>query len=229
MSLTLTISVLKSFGELRYRHFGLGYLAGTIYALGRSTEAKRLLWECLTQQELIGDPRTIPHMLYHIRGIYDLMDTALGLEARRVLQTIIPICRENADDWGVAISSSQLGYTHCRLGEYDEAERCFREGLQAAIKLPTFQMALEALVGLILLSIKLGPPSPEKQKWAITGLTLVLNHPATTRPTYDRAAALLAGVEETGLRPEVVAAARKQAQTLKLETLVEEILSVIAG
>jgi hypothetical protein len=96
------------------------------------------------------------------------------------------------------------------------------------MKLPKLPQALEALVGLILLSIKPGPPPPEKQKWAITSLTLVLNHPATTRPTHDRAAALLAELEETGLRPEVVAAAREQAQTLKLETLVEEILSVTA-
>ncbi|MBE7557187.1 MAG: AAA family ATPase [Anaerolineales bacterium] len=220
-----SIATLKSFGELRYRHFGLGYLAGTMYALGHPVEAKRLMGECLSQRELIGDPRTIPHMLYHIRGISGLMDAALGHEARRMLQTIIAICRENADDWGVTLSLSQLGYTFCRLGEYDEAERCFRETLQSAMKQPILPMALEALVGLTLLLTKPGPPSPENQEWTFTSLALVLNHPATTRPTYDRAATLLAELEETGLPPEVVAAAHERAQALTLEALVEEILS----
>jgi tetratricopeptide (TPR) repeat protein len=220
-----SLAILESFGELRYRHFGLGYLAGTMYALGHPAEAKRLMWECLTQRELIGDPRTIPHMLYHLRGIFDLMDPALGLEAKRFLQKIVATCRENADDWGVAISLSQLGYTHCQLGEYDEAEGCFQEALQVAMKLSILPMALEALVGLTLLLIKQGPPLPENQERAITSLTLVLNHPATTPPTYDRAAALLAELEAIGLPPQVAAAAQERVPVLTLEAFVEDILS----
>jgi predicted ATPase/DNA-binding SARP family transcriptional activator len=215
-----SMATLKSVGELRYRHFGLGYLAGTMHAVGRLTEAKRLMGECLSQRELIGDPRTIPHMLYHIRGVSDLMDAALGLEAKRLLQKIVAICRENADDWGVALSLCQLGYSYCQLGEYNEAERCFGGALQAAMKQPTLPMALEALVGLTLLLTKPGPLSPENQAWAVTSLTLVLNHPATTRPTCDRAAALLAELEAAGLSPE---GAGERAQTLTLEALVEEI------
>lgn len=154
------------------------------------------------------------------------MDVALGLEARRYLQTVVAVCRENADEWGMAVSLNQLGYTHCQLGEHDEAEKCFREALQTAMKLPTLPMALEALVGLTLLLTKPGPPSPENQAWAITSLTLILNHPATTRPTYDRAADLLAELKETGLPPEGVAAAQERAATLTLEALVEELFSV---
>jgi predicted ATPase/DNA-binding SARP family transcriptional activator len=220
-----SIATLKSFGELRYRHFGLGYLAGTMLALGHPAEARQLMWECLTQRELIGDPRTIPHMLYHVRGVFDLMDVALGLEARRYLQTVVATCRENADEWGMAVSLNQLGYTYCQLGEYNEAARCFREVLQTATKLPALPMALEALVGLTMLLTKPGPPSPENQAWAVTSLTLVLNHPATTRPTYDRAATLLAELKETGLPPKNVTAAQERASTLTLEALVEELFS----
>lgn len=218
-----SIATLKSFGELRYRHFGLGYLAGTLYALGCPVEAKRLMWECLAHRGFIGDPRSIAHLLYHSRGLFDLMDVTLGLEIKRILQTTVALCRENADEWGLALSLNQLGYTHRQLGEYDEAERCFREALQTAMKLPTLPMALEAVVGLALLLTKPGPPLPENQKWAITSLTLVLNHPAITRSIYDRAAPLLAELEESGLLPETVTSARERAQTLTLEALVEEI------
>lgn len=219
-----SIATLKSFGELRYRHFGLGYLADTLYVLGRPDEAKQLLWECLTQRELIGDPRTISHMLYHSRRIFDFMDAVLGREAKRLLQKTIAICRENIDNWGIAISLNQLGYTHCQLGEYDEAEKCFREALQTAMKLPTLPMVLESLAGLILLLTKSGPLSSENQVGIITSLTLILNHPATTGSTYDRAAALLIELEASELPPELVASARERAATLTLEALVKEVL-----
>ncbi len=90
------------------------------------------------------------------------------------------------------------------------------------MEIGTVQVTLIALVGLATL-FSTNKPGDTQRQWAIELLALVLNHPASTQETKDRAAHLLAELE-TQLLPQAVILAQERGRAKNLEALVAEAL-----
>jgi DNA-binding SARP family transcriptional activator/predicted ATPase len=232
-----SLEALKAAGERRYRRFGLGYLAGALYALGKAEEARPLFLESVGVALKWGAARGFPHrhyhlryLLYHLRDFTSLMDCDLWGEIQELLEESVVVCRDSGDTWAMALSLTQLGYAAHILGEPEAAWEHFSSALEAARQLPTQDMLLEALVGLAVLRAKAGQGSPEEQERGRLALLFVLAHPQAERPTKDRASAFLSMLEGSGSSREKTAPDRERLARERLTALtLEEAIDLVRG
>jgi hypothetical protein len=128
--------------------------------------------------------------------------------------------KEIGERWHMTLSLIGLGHTTCALGEYEESGRHFREALQTAMDIESLWMVLDSLVGLARLKTASDPGEAAAER-AVELLTFVLHHPSSSQETKDRAAPLLAELENR-LSPAAVAAAKERGQACDLSAIVEE-------
>jgi hypothetical protein len=113
---------------------------------------------------------------------------------------------------------AEMGRSVFTLGNDTEAERVWRESLRIATEIHGTPVALEALVGLASLRAKRGDIEP-----ALELLLIVLNHPASSQETKNRAEILRVELESR-LTPQQIQAVQAQARKQSFDQVVSQFL-----
>ncbi|HEX9923135.1 MAG TPA: BTAD domain-containing putative transcriptional regulator [Anaerolineae bacterium] len=220
------VTTFRTQGEFWYEIEALGQLARVRHVLGkRLTGIRDSLQAYLQQSRQTGNIWAIAHTLQYLGTTLRLMGGTALEAARDMLEESVARYRDINMALGMVPALHQLGLTQTALGEDEAAVACFREALELSISSQMTPTILEILLGLSTLLVKQQSPSTQRHERLMTLLTLVLTHPASNRQAQDAAARLLAELEEAGLPPRVVAAARKRGQSITLETIAAEILA----
>lgn len=130
---------------------GLGVVASE---QGDYSEARRLYREGLNICEMIDDRWGISSRITNL----GLAAEALGEyeQARRLHQVGVRVCREIGHRWEMANNLNNLGFTLHVLGDCAGADDCFQEALEIALDNQTISIALEALVGRVMVLTEKG-------------------------------------------------------------------------
>jgi len=185
-------------------------------ALGDYPLAEQHLQRSYRIADEIGDPSIELESL----GAQVTLALALGRpgEAKRLAEDALTITRDSNSLWMRADALVGLGRATCGLGQVEEARRCFRRALGAAMELGRLPAAASAVIGTADLLIAKGDPEQAAEL-----LGLVLHHPATHQMDRDRAQRLLSELESE-LSSEVLAAATARGRERDLDEVVAEIL-----
>ena len=111
-----------------------------------------------------------------------------------------------------------MGHSFFALGDDAEARRVWIESLRAANEMKGLFIALDVLAGLARLQAKQG-----NQEQALELLLIVLNHPASSQETKNRADHLRTELEAQ-LTPKRIEAIQVHAKEITYETIVEDLL-----
>lgn len=149
-------------------------------------------------------------------------------EAKRIHQESLAVSEELGGRANMAVSLNHLGQISYALGELQETKQYFLTALQTAIEAQAIPVALDALVGLVILQVKeqmtTAEPELAVKEQALEWLTLVLNHPASRKETKDRASSLMSELTAE-LSPQTITAAQARGQSRKLDEIAVEILA----
>jgi len=186
-------------------------------ALGKYEEAQKLYRRSLALKKEIGDRRGMATSLGNLGNVASRLGQYA--EAKRLHEECLSICRHTGDRGVIAGALHGLGHAACALGEYEDSKRYLYEGLQIAWEIKAIPVVLAVLVGLAALLVK-----QDESDSALDFLLLALHHPSAWRDTKDEAERVY--LECTSRLPaEVIAAADKRTRQVRLEKLVEEILT----
>jgi tetratricopeptide (TPR) repeat protein len=176
----------------------LTYLGRTVLALGRPTEARQLLEESLAISREVGDRWSTAHCLTQLSNLFGLLSETERRTGKQLQQESVAIFRELGNRWGLTHALNQLGQISCALSEYQEAHHAFQEALQIATENHLTPVALDVLVSLAELRLKMTPAEAgrnQAKEVAVELLAVALNHSASEQSTKDRAVRLLAEIE----------------------------------
>lgn len=228
-----SLAIFKDIRDSRMTAMCLGYLSPLVAALGEYTKAKQLLGESLSLSREMGDRWSIALCLNYLGAMTYRGGPGEWPEAKRLHDESLTLYRELGDNWGIAVSQNYLGYVTYTLADYQAANEHFLAALQTATEAQLTPAALDALVGLATLQSQ--QPAGEieldlvnQKERVIELLALVLNHPASSRDSKDRALHLLAHVDSE-LPSRVIAAAQERGQARRLDEVVAEILTEKRG
>ncbi|MCP4995971.1 MAG: hypothetical protein GY934_19660 [Gammaproteobacteria bacterium] len=160
--------------------------------LGKYKEARQLVQEALITFQGIKGQFGLALGTYQL-GMANQLAGEYEAAQQRHLESVA-IFKEIGDQWGTALALTGLGYATCSLGKYKTSRQHFHESLKIATEIETLPVALEALVGLAMLLITNEPGDAERER-AAEQLAMVLDHPAASQETKNRAAPLLAELE----------------------------------
>lgn len=169
----------------------LGVVAGHT---GDYAGARRSYQESLAACRAIGARRGIANALNNLS--YETRMLADFAESKRHARESSLIYQEIGDQWGIVFALTNLGKATLALAEYDEVRECFSQALQLAMDLRIIFVALEILVGISRLWLKLGQGH---QALELELLPFVIQHPTCAKETREDACALL--VELTAQQP----------------------------
>jgi tetratricopeptide (TPR) repeat protein len=206
----------RAIGDPRLIAFGLDFLSRSALRLGRYAEARAALEENVALNSSIGFGWGLGTAY---RGL-GIVAQAQGKHQQAVVmfRKSLDTFSELGGSWWVARVLAETGRSVFALGNDAEAERVWRESLRIAIETRGTPVALEALAGIASLQVKQGD-----MEHALELLLMVLDHPASTQGTKERAAGLRAELEAQ-LTSQQVEAAQAQAQAKSFEAVVDELL-----
>ena len=168
-------------------------LGTVLIAEGEFAEAEQLLQDSLIICQEVNDPFGEALALTHWGAAADRQGQYRVAQQR--YQAGLEVFEEIGDRWGVALALTGVGQTTCALGEYEAARQCLRQALRTALVIEAKPLALTALVGWAVL-LRASRQDENRSKRASRLLKLILDHPASTQETKDRAARLLAQAED---------------------------------
>jgi tetratricopeptide (TPR) repeat protein len=227
-----SLELMRAVGDQHFLAMYLSVFSGVASALGKLSEAKQLLRESLAISRALGDRWIAAFSLNQLGLVTYLMGNTEWAEAKRLYQEGLAISKELGDQWNISLSLNHLGQITYALDELQEAKQYFLTALKTAMEAQATTIALDALVGLVILLVKERASTAEsevaKKEQALEWLVLPLNHPASWQDTKNRANQLLAELEAE-LPPHIVAAAQQRGQARKLKEIVAEILAEKGG
>jgi len=186
----------------------LNNLGSVARLTGEHAEARRLYLENLAIRREIGHKWGIAYGMIQLARVEEQL--ASYAEAKQLFLQALAIARETGHRWGIPIALISLGNVLDALDEFEQAEDCFHQALRMAMQGSFRPLVLEALVGLVSLSVRTG-----EQERALTLLGFVLVQPTLRRETKHRLDRFvlprLAGLAYQGME----AWARGQAMTLE--------------
>ena len=212
------VALCRERNERRGEVFHLINLAWAANAMGDYAEAKQWLQETLVVHKEINDNALLARSLTQL-GTAAYLEGAYAEAKQRHLESV-NMSKEIGERWHLAIALIGLGYTTCALGEYEASGRHLRQALEMAMEIGSLWMALDGLVGLARLLTASDPGQAAAEK-AVDLLAYVLQHPTSSQEAKDRAALLLADLEDR-LSPAAIAAAKERGRARDLQTIVEE-------
>jgi len=216
------IALCQAHNDRRGEVFLLNSLACAANARGDYAEAKQWLQEALIYHRETNDRTLLAESLTQL-GAVAYLEGAYKEAKQRYLESI-EISQKTGERWRIGPALTGLGYTTCALGDYEASGRHFREALQTAMEIESLWMAMDALAGLARLLTTSEPGEAAAEK-AVELLAFVLQHPAGSQEAKDRAAPLLAELEEGRLSPAAAAAAKERGQTRDLQAIVAEVMA----
>ena len=208
------IALWRMLGDPRFIALGLNFISPLAIRLGRLDEAQAYLEESLALSTQIGD-RWGMGTAYRFLGVAALTqgDTT---GAQMLINRSLDIFQGFVMGWDVVMSLVYLGEAMASGGDMSAAKRCFLEALRLAVESGALPLALDALVGLSQLYLTSG-----EAERALVLCFFVVSHPAGTNEALERAGQLLTQAEQQ-LSPKVIEAARAQAETQSLASIVEQ-------
>jgi tetratricopeptide (TPR) repeat protein len=193
----------------------LAYMSRTIVALGRITDAETILRESLALAQEIGYSSYMGHAL---DGLGRLAQMTSPDEARILFAASHDAYKESGDTRNMARVLSHQGYNSLARGDDIEAQNSFIAVLRLVREGGFIPFALDALAGLASLQVKQGDG-----EHALELLLVVLNHPASSQETKDRADQLSAKLEAQ-LTPTQIEAIHAHTGEKTFEAVMEELL-----
>ena len=184
--------------------------------LGQVTEARGLYRESMAICKQLGDRYGMANSLNNLG--YLAQAQGEKAQAKRFYQESLALYREIGNRWGVANVLTNLGGASLALGEVEEAERHYHQGLKAALEVQALPIAMEALVGIATLLTRRG-----YHERAVELLGFAEAQDVTDKETKDRCSHLLTELESK-VASETFAAARDSAATLRLESVIAQVL-----
>lgn len=121
--------------------------------------------------------------------------------------------------WGLAYALVSLGYSLCLSGDFEQARSAFHDGLETASDAELIQVSLNAVVGLARVFASRGDKTT-----ALKHLLVVRQHPLTDAEVRERADPLYDELTAS-LDPQSMASIARQADALKFENIVSELLN----
>jgi predicted ATPase/transcriptional regulator with XRE-family HTH domain/Tfp pilus assembly protein PilF len=209
------LALWRTVGDPHSISLGLNFLVDTQIALKRYQEAKKSMYESISLCEQTKN-RWGMGTAYRYLGLATLADGKYK-EAQECFRKSLDIFGEYFEGWDIAITLAYLADATLRSGDNTEAKKNYLEALHIANRIHSIPLTLMALAGLAQLEARLHP------NLAAGWLTIILNHPAASSDTKDRASQILSDVEKRfGVEP--IRALREQISYRSLEELVGTIL-----
>jgi len=209
----------RAVGDPRFTAYGLNFLGQSALALGRFDEARRALEESVELNTSVGARWNLGHAFQGLGAVAQ----AQG-EHRRAADFFLKAVDTFTELGGlyyIGQGLAQMGQSLFALGNDVEAERTWRESLRIANEIHGTPVVLEALVGMASLWVK-----REETQLALELFLIVLNHPACDQEIKNRVDPLRIELEAQ-LTSQQVDAIGERAQTITLESMVEEVLKQI--
>jgi len=203
-------------GDPRFIAFGLNFLGQSALILGRYDEARAALEESVELNISVG-------ARWNLGSAYQGLGAVAQAQGEH--QQAVVMYRKSVDTFTelggrfyAAQGLADMGRSVFALGNDTEAQRVWRESLRIATEIHGTPVALEALVGLASLQAKRG-----NMEHAIELLLIVLNHPAGSQGTRNRATNLSLELEAQ-LAKQQVEAAQVRVRAKTFEAVVDEVL-----
>lgn len=206
------LALWRAIGDPRSISLGLNFLSPTLIKLGYYEQARAALQESLKLCQELGN-RWGMGTAYRYLGLVALAQGQLS-EAETFILKSLDVFNEFVTGWDIVRSLTYLGEVKAAAGDAAEARRIFLQALRMAMEVEAMPLALDALVGLAYLQVQAGQVE-QAQELSIC----VLQHPAGTQETKNRAKCLWAELERQRPPRQIEAA---QAKTF--EAVVGEIL-----
>jgi predicted ATPase/DNA-binding SARP family transcriptional activator len=210
------IALCQQFNDRRGEAFFLHSLAWVANTMGDAVEARRCLQEALVLHEQTHDRVLLAESLGQMGTVAYL--EGKYTEARKRYLESIEVNKETGERWRMGPALIGLAYTTRALGDYGAAGRYLRQALEMAMEIGSLWIAMDSLVGLARLLVASDPGEATVEK-AVELLAFVLAQPSSSQEAKDRAAPLLAELDER-LSPTVAAEAKKRGQRGNLEEIV---------
>jgi tetratricopeptide (TPR) repeat protein len=183
-----SLAIFQAFGDRWGEARALINLGIIAYYLHEYAEAQRLLHASLTIARAIDNRYGVAVALNNL-GIVAYEQGHYG-EAQRLHQESCAIFEQIGYRLGAGLTLNDLGHVAHAQGEQPAARAYFEAALRTAIAIEATPLALDALVGIAMLT-KAAEPERAREL-----LDLAARHPASGQDTRDRAAALLAELGE---------------------------------
>jgi predicted ATPase/DNA-binding SARP family transcriptional activator len=212
------IALCREANDRRTEIFIVNNLAWVANARGDPAEARRWLQEAFAFHQEANDKTLLAESLSRL-GAAAYLEGAYAEAKQRYLESL-EISQETGERLYLAFALIGLGYTTCALGEFEQSGQHLRAALQIAMEIESLQATTDALAGLGRLLAASDPGKIAAEK-AVEMLAFVLQHPASTQESKDRAAILLTGLGGR-LSPAIAAAAKERGQARDLHSIVEE-------
>jgi predicted ATPase/class 3 adenylate cyclase/DNA-binding XRE family transcriptional regulator/Tfp pilus assembly protein PilF len=203
-------------GDTRLTAFALNSLSAACLAQGAYAETQPLLHECITLSGEYGDRWVLAIALNrlgqvaHVQGDHE--------EARYLFRESLGICKEMGDRWTMAQALTNLAHVTQVLGDQAAARQLYREAFATASEAQVIPTALDALIGLAALLMHEGAAAP----W-LELLTQIIDHPAASRETRERAVRLRLELEATFAAHQAAAIQERMGQR-PFDAVVAEVL-----
>lgn len=209
------LALWRTVGDPHSIALGLNFLVDTQIALRRYQEAKESMHESIS---LCGQTKNRWGMgtAYRYLGLATMADGQYE-EAQECFRKSLEVFGEYFEGWDIAITLAYLADATLLSGDNTEARKNYLDALHIANRIHSIPLMLMALTGLAQLEFRLHPDL------AAGWLTLILNHPAASSDTKDRARQTLSEVEKSS-DAEPIRVLREQILYRSLEELVGTIL-----
>lgn len=186
------LEISRALGNAWAIAYSLDFLGTAAYTRGAYADAEKFLREGLALSRQVGDRFTTA---YGLNGL-GLVKQSLGenFEARQLLEDSISIWREIGDHASLAQSLNNLGDVLLEMKHLPEAKSNFVEALSVAKKAGLIPIMLDSLLGEATLRVNAG-----EKIFVSKALAHIMQHPASTKATRNRAEALYAELLEEGL------------------------------
>jgi predicted ATPase len=214
--LQFAVAVWRDIGDPRFTAVVLNNLGWNALELGRYDEALAALEESVALSSSVGDRWGLG---FAYRGLGIIAQTqSEHLQALDLFRKSLDTLSELGARQDVARVLVEMSRSLFALVNEAEAGRVWREALRIAIETKGTFIALEAVEGLASLQAQRG-----EVKQALEMLMVVLNHPACTQETKNRASQLRAELV-VHLTPQEIEAVERRAGAKSFTSIAEDLL-----
>jgi len=178
------LALFRKVGDPHSISLGLNFLVDTQIALKKYEEAKEAMRESIALCEQTQN-RWGKGTAHRYLGLAMLADGQYD-DARDCFHKSLEVFGEYFEGWDISITLAYLADATLLLGDEAEAKTIYLDSLRHARRINSAPLMLMNLAGLAQIESRLSPDV------AVGWLTLILNHPATTQETRQRAEELYA-------------------------------------
>ena len=186
------LALFRKIGDPHSISLGLNFLVDTQIALKKYEEAKASMRESIALCEQTQN-RWGKGTAHRYLGLAMLADGQYD-EARDCFQKSLEVFGEYFEGWDISITLTYLADATLLSGDETEAKTIYLDSLRHARRINSAPLMLLNLAGLAQLESRLSPDVSTRLDTSVAAgwLTLILNHPAATQETRQRARELRA-------------------------------------